>query len=404
MNQSVNRREAFQYFFPVFIAFLLPFGNALTSPLIGIWFIYSLIFGRFAYNKSGWKNSWLWILIGYFVLTLGSNYLNFNQDDPISSVEVKLSFLFFPILFFLFKINENVFKRIISGFISGVMFASLFCLGRGLFYWLQGDPSHLYYSKFSYFIHSAYFAMYLNLAVLLIALFYFKWFAGNKFYFRFSIALIIFFGLVIFLCASKIGIALFFLLTLLFIIIHYRKQIAVKYYVIGFASLFAMCLLVYFTLPEVFERLKSVSVVTKDSINKESTESSSVRVLIWEECWEIIKENPITGVGVSQVNPILYKSYEEHGITGAFDKKLNAHNQFFQTWIGLGILGLGLLLMQTFGLAAFGWMKRNKVLIYFGLLCGINFLVESMLQTAAGTVFFVYFLCLFIVYDESKYS
>lgn len=389
-------------FFPVFIAFILPFGNALSSPLIGLWLVSALFCVKDLYKKEGFKNKMFIALILFFVLTLVSNFVFFNTNDPFSAVEVKLSFLFFPVLFFLFKIDIAIAKRIIGAFVSGCHFACWLCIAQAVYYFMQGDSSHFYYSNFSWFMHSAYFAMYLNLALIFVCFFYLVWFKANPFYKWFSFYLIVLFSICIMLCASKIGIAVLFVLVPFVLLVEYRKQLKLKHLVLIAVIAIASVFTIYQFVPQVFERLKSVSVITNSSIDKTSSESSSVRVLIWEESVEIIKKNSLLGVGVSNVNPVLYKAYEDHGLVGALEKKLNAHNQFFQTFIGLGIVGFLLLCFLTVGVLLKGLKQKNIILLYFGLLITVNFLVESMLQTSAGTVFFVFFLCLFLVFKLDK--
>lgn len=400
----IKNSKVLFYFFPIAIAFILPFGNAISSPLIALWFVSSLFNLKSLFVKQNTSNKWFLTLIAFFVLTLISNFLFYNSNDPFGSVEVKLSFLFFPVLLFLFQTDYGVARRTIAGFVSGCLFATLTCVGRSLMYLFNGDFSYMYYSKFSYFMHSAYFAMYLNLALVFVLLFYFKWFKGNNFYKYFAYFLIGLFTLGVFLCASKIGIITLFILIPLVLIMEYRQSITLKHYTIAFATLLVFTTSVYLIIPQVFDRLRSVSVVTETHIDKTATESSSVRVLIWNECVEIIKSNFVTGVGVSNANESLYASYEANGLTGAFEKKLNAHNQYFQTFIGMGIFGFIVLLILTIGLAVYAVIKKNNLLLFFALLTSVNFLVESMLQTSAGTVFYVFFLCFLIVFEKDKLS
>lgn len=379
----------------------MPFGNTLSSPVIGLWFISSLFCVKDLFVKSNLKNKWFIALLSFFVLIVLSNYLFFNVKDPFSAIEVKLSFLFFPFLFFLFQMRGDVSKRIIMAFVSGCMFAGALCLGRAFFYFINGDSSHFYYSGFSFFMHSSYFAMYLNLAFIFVALFYFKWFKGNQFYKLFSIFLMALFSLCIILLSSKIGIISLFVLVPLVLILEYKKNIKFKHYLAGFACVILMSLFVYLFVPQVFNRLRSVTVVANKTIDKTSTESSSVRMLIWRECVELTKENFLTGVGVSRADEKLYKTYEENGLTGAYEKKLNAHNQFFQTIIGLGVVGFLVLFYLTVGVVLHAIRLKNNVLLFFGLLVTLNFLVESMLQTSAGNVFYVFFLCFLIITDKN---
>lgn len=389
------------YFFPVIIAFLLPFGNAITSPVIALWFIVSFFCFKQLF-EGDWRNLWFITTLVFFALSLLSNFLFYNPKDPLSAVEVKLSFLLFPFLFFLFKFDTEVTKRIVVSFVSGCMFACLICIARAFMYLFEGDSSYFYYSNFSYFMHSAYFAMYLNLALIFVVLFYFKWFSGPSFrivnFFMISL-----FVLCMVLCASKLGLISLFILTPILLVMELRSRLTLKHYAIGFVGAAALCISIYAIFPTVFDRLKSVAVVTEKNVDVTSKESSMVRVLIWKQCKEIIKEKPVFGVGVSNANETLYKHYEANGLTGALENKLNAHNQFFQTSIGMGIIGLLNVLMLTIGLTIYGLRKKRNLIFFFGALITCNFMVESMLQTSAGSVFFAFFLCFLNVFYKIKF-
>jgi O-antigen ligase len=389
------------YFFPVIIAFLLPFGNAITSPVIALWFIVSFFCFKELFEPN-WKNVWFIGGLSFFVLSLISNFVFYNPADPLSAIEVKLTFLLFPFLFFMFKFDKDVCKRVVVSFVSGCLFACLFCIARAFFYLFNGDSSYFYYSNFSFFMHSAYFAMYLNLAVVFVFLFYFKWFKTEKAFKNISFFLISLFVLCILLCASKLGIITLFVLVPLLVIMELRNRLKLKHYIIALVSVIILCVGIYSVFPQVFDRLRSVAVVTENNMDKTSVESSSVRVLIWNECKEIIKEKPLFGVGVSRANETLYKTYEKKGLTGALEHKLNAHDQFFQTAIGMGIIGLINLLVLVFGLIVYGIRKKNNLVLFFGLLITINFIVESMLQTSAGTVFFVFFMYFLIIFHKAN--
>ena len=108
---------------------------------------------------------------------------------------------------------------------------------------------------------------------------------------------------------------------------------------------------------------------------------------------EIIRERPILGQGVGDANDLLYQRYELNGLSGALLHRLNAHNQYFQTAIGLGFVGLLLLSLLTFWQVIAAFIKRRMLLFVFALIISLNFLVESMLQTSAGVLYFTFFYC-----------
>ena len=108
------------------------------------------------------------------------------------------------------------------------------------------------------------------------------------------------------------------------------------------------------------------------------------------------------GTTAGDANDKLVEAYEREGLAGALRKKLNAHNQFLQTFIGTGIIGFILLLLMTVGSLIYGFMKKNYILALFSILMIFNFLVESMLQAQAGFVFFAFFFCILTQYNFHK--
>jgi O-antigen ligase len=147
--------------------------------------------------------------------------------------------------------------------------------------------------------------------------------------------------------------------------------------------------------PRVFERLDTITTLNIDKIDKTSSESTSVRFLIWQQALDIIKHNFLIGVTVGDANDTLYAAYKQNGLTGALEHKLNAHNQFMQTFIGLGCIGFFSLCLLTFWQFIKAILKKHFLLFVFSLLILLNFLVESMLETITGTLFFVFFYCIF---------
>jgi O-antigen ligase len=137
-------------------------------------------------------------------------------------------------------------------------------------------------------------------------------------------------------------------------------------------------------------------------IDKTTTESSSVRVLIWQAATEIIKDNFIFGVGTGDVKDVLLEKYKEKGMTGALSERLNAHNQFLQTFIALGLPGIILLLSSFIFPFILAFRKKNFIYIVFLVIVFINFLTESMLETIAGVLFYAFFNSLLMVNINRK--
>ncbi|MDX2173768.1 MAG: O-antigen ligase family protein [Bacteroidota bacterium] len=237
--------------------------------------------------------------------------------------------------------------------------------------------------------------MYLILAIILVVLFYNKWFASQKSIIYFSYFLTLLFSISIFLCASKLGLISFVIILPILILYKLKALLNTKKIIL---ILFGFIILIAFSsklFPAVFTRLNSIITFNVNQLDKTSIESTTVRFLIWQEALVLIKQNILFGVSVGDTNDALYNSYQQNGITGALEHKLNAHNQFMQTFIGMGIVGFFSLLLITLWQLIKSIIKKHFLLFIFSLLIILNFLVESMLQSMSGTLFFVFFYCIF---------
>ncbi len=390
------------YFFPVLFCFCLPFGSIVLSALVAMWTLVSFFNMERSQLKKGLLNINLQILWLFFLITVVSALTSSNKTEGGFSIEVKLTFMLFPYLFFCFKWPLDILKRCIISFVSGCFFACLYLIARAFLYAVNGQPDYFFYSLFSDFIHASYFAMYLILAITCVFLFYPKWFKTQKSVIYSSYFFVSIFVTSIFLCSSKLGLISFFLCSLLFMVYRFKTHLNIKKGLLLVFSFLILMFVVARLFPEPFSRFNSLSNVSLANIDKTSSESTTVRILIWNECVDLIKNNFWMGTGVGDANDELRAAYERQGLTGAYEHKFNAHNQYFQTFIGLGLIGFVLLMVFTFGMSIRAIRTKNFLLFIFSLLIVLNFMVESMLQTSAGVLFFVFFYCFFHLVDEKQ--
>jgi O-antigen ligase len=389
------------YFFPVLFCFCLPFGLRIAALLIALWVIVSFFNLRAQPFKNGLRALPLQLMVLFFGLTLVSAMFSANGTGALFSIEIKLSFLFFPYLLFCFEWPVEILKRCVVSFVSGCFFACVYLILRAFYYSINGQPEYFFYTLFSDMIHSSYFAMYLVLAIAIVVLFYRKWFSAQKSVLISSYFFIAVFVVTIFLCSSKLGIISFFICMPLLLFYTLRQRLHFKYVGMGVAGLVLLMIVSARLLPGSFQRLNSLTSLPAQ-IDKTSTESTAVRVLIWQEALQLVRENFLWGTGAGDDNDALYAAYERQGLTGALSHKLNAHNQYLQTFIGLGVCGFLLMLLMTAGQMIRAVRQKNVLLFIFSLLITLNFLVESMLQTSAGVLFFAFFYCVFNLVDEDK--
>ncbi|GAG69370.1 unnamed protein product, partial [marine sediment metagenome] len=132
---------------------------------------------------------------------------------------------------------------------------------------------------------------------------------------------------------------------------------------------------------------------------QESIKSSiGTRVVLWEEAVQIIKRNFIFGVGQGDIKMELHNQAKKKGYSQIVEKNLNIHNQFLETFVGLGIGGFILLVLMLFGPILRLSGKFLELFIYFIIIVTVNLVFESMFNRLAGVFFFAFFYCLFVLF------
>lgn len=377
----------------------MPYG-IVVGPLVLTWLASSwLLFDKERFF-SGLKNPWFILMFGFLILHCISAFFSANKHEASTAIEVKLSFLAFPYFFFLYKIKDSTVKRMAIAFVTGCFFALMICLVRATYIYFTTGQNEFFYNLFSVLIHAGYFSMYMLFCILIVAFAYPKWFGKDKWVSIIGYFLILAFLTGIFLCASKIGYIAAILILIIAPIIRFKHKLNLKIFAISFVVLVTVFFVMIKAFPKPFERLSNVfTTLSAKNIDKTSGESTAVRLLIWHESMEIVKENFWTGVGTGDANDVLQERYRKNGLTGALEHNLNTHNQFFQTTIALGVVGLIVLVILTAGVLIYAIMKKDILLILFSIIILLNFLVESMLQTQAGVLFFTGFLCMLLEHD-----
>ncbi len=108
----------------------------------------------------------------------------------------------------------------------------------------------------------------------------------------------------------------------------------------------------------------------------------------------IIKEHPVLGVGLGDLNSELIKVYTEKGYHDHAKSILNPHNQFLQSYASLGLLGIIALIWMFGVLIVYGIRYKSMMIIGFALVTISGFMFESMLNRYWGIITFSLFYSL----------
>lgn len=334
------------------------------------------------------------LLLVFFLFNLVGLLWSENLTKGLLHIEIKSAFLLMPLLIFarpdLTKIAIN---RIKLFFIGSNVFVALFLLVRSFLIGFWNSGSWLIYGDFSPFFHPSYISMYFLLAM--VFLFDKKNIPviPNLIYYL----LLILLGASVFFLASKLNILLLFLILLFFFVQYIKVRFSrVTNYVL--ASLFFLGTLSALMLNQsVYERFAVgwETIKHPEGIQTDDTESNAARLLIWRSAFDLAVENPF-GVGTGDVNIELSKKYHQNGYSGIESKQLNAHNQFLQTSVAIGVLGMLVLLLIMVIPFIQSLVLRDFVFAGFLLISFSNGLVEGILEAQAGVIFFAFFYSLLL--------
>jgi len=408
--------DKINYFLFVLLAFFIPTYSPAIPFIIGLLVLLWII--EFDFRKKlkrlRERHNRLYLLsfaslyLFYLIGILYSSNLNYAVFD----LEVKLSLLIFPIIFSTIKkevFTVSNFEKILIVFIVGCFVGTVISLVDAFIIFSDNNQfSEFYYIELSFFHHPGYFAMYLNFSIVIIINILLK--KGISKYNRkqtlLLILLIIYFSLFVIMLSSKAGIMglfILFFITVAHVIVIEKQFVAGLFLVVIIFGLFYAAFNIFpYSLLRIVEAKQVVENV--ENIENNASDGSAGRILIWENSVEIIKRNFLVGVGTGDVKDCLIDKYKENNIKKALQLRSNAHNQFLQTFITLGIIGFLILSLSLILPAYYTFRHKHFLYLLFLIIVSINFLVESMLETQAGVVFYAFFnsIMFFMLIKESN--
>lgn len=131
----------------------------------------------------------------------------------------------------------------------------------------------------------------------------------------------------------------------------------------------------------------------------QGSEKEDARIKITRSVFMVVEDNPIVGYGTGDYQEILAEKYCQDN-DDAKEGFNNAHNQYTETMLAVGAVGLlPYLAMLLLPLGFALWRKsRNRLLIFiFTMVIMFNLLFESMLERQMGLQFITYLMTIMIL-------
>lgn len=384
MSNLKNIRE--QFFFGSLILVVITLSlpkYSLNSQSIIVCFICWFFYNSFREKIQLLKQNFLpFLLVSslFWIALIGLLYTE-NTVDGLKNFQKQLPFLAFPLIFFSVEIAEKTKRLLLKYFSYGVIVSAVFALLKASYFILNNFGDYFYYDKLGQLldIHTTYFAMYVLFAVL--------YFANNMFQKGLKLKLvyglaIIFLLWFLYLLSVRVSIVAL-LMSGLILIFGNRKSIKPKTI---FLLLGGVLLLVLFYFTPNFQ--KRFNAKTPEGI---AISDFDTRTVHWQSALEVIGQNNLFfGAGTGDGHSKLYNQYLKNGFETGYIYQYNAHNQFLETTLYYGLLGLLLLLAIIFYVIKKCFTQKNFIGIAIITVQIVVMITESTLESQSGIVPFAF--------------
>jgi O-antigen ligase len=144
--------------------------------------------------------------------------------------------------------------------------------------------------------------------------------------------------------------------------------------------------------PGLKQKFKQITEINKIGFDHDNYESISSRFGMLEASTNIIRKNPLFGIGTGDLTDELVKEYKRMNFTMGYKNKYNPHNQILSNLARNGFLGGSICIISLYILPAYIAYTRRDFL-FFSFVCviyGVG-LTESILDVHKGITFYTFF-------------
>lgn len=398
------------------LSFLIPFNQFVSSCSIVLWLVLSLL----SFNKKNINKNNLFLLLPLiYIIYIGS--LLYSENEAFYVFERKLSLIAFPLIFFLHKYTGKQQLMMHKLFILGVFVSGLICLsysiynsfniiggqlvfranviaGKDFFESVNFGGNYFFGSHFSIFHQTVYYAIYVCVAIVMLL-----W-KKHVFSKRYRTILLSFFLLLLFLISNKANL-LIVCTILIYKLIPYFREVSVVGKITALLASVVFFIFFFFANPRMGASARNI--LNKGiTVENSARYGYSLRLLSWDSAIKLIKESPVFGYGVGDAQDELNAIYESKDYIWPLKRSLNAHNEYFQLWIEVGILGVILFLSIFVILFKYRAQDHQGAWIFpILIILFINAFFESYLNRYSGLLITSYLYCLIISnYNPKNFS
>jgi len=424
-------RSVILFYAQLLVIFTLPFPLLASSYAIVILllvFLYSLIKSA-SFRQQIWSsflsNKIAQVLVVLFIVyafsTIIHPIIDSDRTFRFSAIEKRLAFFALPFLFANIKAYDN--DQILKFFyiyIIVIVSSTLVALSSGLYYTISSGSNYFYdsekqvlFNNFMYHrlgsyvgMHAVYYAEYVLLAFIM-------WVSFSYYHFlnwsikRRSLAILLaiyFLGVMFLLKSAAILIILLVIVALFTVYYLYKAKDVISIRMKLLIAVIGIFVVVTLADRAISKIGSKADFFTYDLSQPGGGEWNGInlRLAKWHVAKLAIKDNWVIGVGPGNTTSTLDTYYEKVGFTYALQLHYNTHNQFLQTFLALGMLGV-LILFVLFSIAIWHSLNKKDSVMFLFIISFLLFSIsESTLTVNKGIVFFSIFLCFFSYLPEKS--
>ncbi len=354
------------------------------------------------------------LVISFYLIHIIGLLWTSNTSHGMYELEKKFALLVLPVVLgSVNRFKEEEIKKIFIYFVISCVVASLVCLihasyksiSAGALFEVNAQTNYVTYYFFYYglsgiIIHPVYLSAYTVFSIFILVK-YIKDNGSGATDKRNVFAVLGIVYLIIFLCllSSRIMIIGFLILALLYsaFILLKEKETKTKIYLSAFVLLAIISAVLF--VPAIKGRFAEVANSSYHFENNPETNGNlsgkldgiEMKLAQWHFTMEAGKHTPILGVGTGDDDDELQKAYLESNFLEGYLPRYNSHNQYFQTWLGLGFVGLFVFVLNLFVPLVIAFKQRQIQYIVFIFIISFFCLTESILCRQHGVVFYAFF-------------
>lgn len=345
--------------------------------------------------KALWENKILFLFFVYFLVHLLGVFTADDLDFWLVRFRLKLPFLVFPLAF----ASMPRFDRTISQFLMVLFLLLLLSVSIPVFsdMLVRFDELKEMYSKGKVietpFNHIRFSLMIAFGTGLSLFLYLKKWVIKNSKERFLYAGLSIFFFLFLHLLAVRSGLVCFYIAAFVALVMYVAQS---KKYLLGLGLLVVMLGVPYVLVNNVPSLKKKMhhTMYTWERINKPDKMqkmSDSKRQVSWQLGYNLVKENPFTGVGIGNVLSEMNDQYDRHFPDFEQEHRLIPHNQFLFVGVAFGLIYMCVFIATIFAPLTINEVRTDILYVFFFTIMLMSFLFEATIEGALGTAIYLIF-------------